>query len=394
MRSHLDGIRVLDLSRVLAGPYCTAMLGDLGADVIKVEMPGGGDDARHFGPFRNGESLYFSILNRNKKSVSLDLKEPEGLQVLYDLARRSDVVVENFRPGVTERLGIDYDSLRQIKPDLVYASISGFGQHGPAAQLPAYDLIIQAASGLMSITGQPDGPPTRVGESVGDIVAGLFASWAIIASLLRRERTGEGEHLDVAMLDSLLALEVTATSLYAANGRAPGRVGNRHPVSTPFDTFNAQDGQVVLVAANGPMFARLSRLIDQPDLISDARFLTDEDRTLHEQELKVLIEEWTSSRPVAAVVEAAADVGVPASPILDVAEALATEQTKVRRVVSSFEHPIAGQVPVVAQPVKFSAGTRDPERSPLLGEHTDHILSDVLGLDQHVISDLHDRGIV
>jgi CoA:oxalate CoA-transferase len=391
---HLDGLRVVDLSRVLAGPYCTALLGDLGAEVIKIEMPGGGDDARHFGPFRNGESLYFSVLNRNKKSISLNLKDPDGLAIVRDLVRRSDIVVENFRPGVSARLGVDYEALRAIKPDLVYASISGFGQDGPAAQLPAYDLIVQAASGLMSITGQQDSPPTRVGESVADVVAGLYASWAIMAALVRRERTGEGEHVDVAMLDSLMALQVTATTLHAATGVAPGRIGNRHPVSAPFDTFQAQDGLVVLVAANGAMFSRLAHLIDKPELVSDARFRTDGDRSRHERELKALIEEWTRARSVASVVDAAQDVGVPASPILDIGEALSTEQAKARRVVKSFDHPVAGVVPVVAQPIKFSGGTHNPERSPLLGEHTEEVLTRLLGFDGSVISGLRDRGVV
>jgi CoA:oxalate CoA-transferase len=390
----LDGVRILDLSRVLAGPFCTALLRDLGAEVIKVEPPGG-DDARHLGPFRNGESVYFDQLNRGKNSVTLNLKSPKAVELVGRLVECSDVLVENFRPGVTTRLGIDYERMSSVNPRLVYASISGFGQTGPLAQRPAYDLIVQAMSGLMWITGQPDGPPTRVGESLGDMCAGVFAAWGICAALLHRERTGRGDYLDVAMFDSLLALQVTAMSQYLVNGVAPTRVGNRHPISTPFDTFEAADGLVVLAVANEALFARLASMIGQPELPSDPRFSSDDVRTAHEPELKAIIETWTRSKSVEDIVHLGVGAGIPTSPVSDLAEALGSEQALARDLVNGFEHPVSGSVKYVSQPVHFlgrsSAGVA---RSPLLGEHTAAVLGAVLGIDAREVEVLRQSGVV
>jgi CoA:oxalate CoA-transferase len=390
----LDGVRVLDLSRVLAGPYCAALLRDLGAEVIKVEPPGG-DDARHLGPFRNGESVYFDQLNRGKKSVTLDLKSSRAVELLDRLVEQSDVLVENFRPGVTKRLGIDYERLSSVNPRLVYASISGFGQTGPLAQRPAYDLIVQAMSGLMWITGQPGGPPTRVGESLGDLCAGVFAAWGICAALFHRERTGRGDYLDVAMFDSLLALQVTAISQYLVNGVAPTRVGNRHPISTPFDTFQAADGLVVLAVANETLFARFASMIGHPELLSDPRFNSDDARTAHEPELKAIIENWTRSKSVVEIVHLGVEAGIPAAPVDDLAEALGSEQALARGLLKGFEHPVSGQVKYVSQPVHFHS--RSPSgvaRSPLLGEHTDEVFGGVLGLDAKEVELLKQSGVV
>ncbi|MGH7213023.1 MAG: CaiB/BaiF CoA transferase family protein, partial [Acetobacteraceae bacterium] len=261
----LAGVRVLDFSRMLSGPFCTALLADLGADVIKIESPGGGDDARHFAPKSGGESCLFMMVNRNKRSVALDLKSEAGRQVAHRLAERSDIVVENFRPGVARRLGVDYASLAAINRRLVYASISGFGQEGPLAHRPAYDIIAQAMGGIMSVNGSKDGPPTRVGESLGDLAAGLYAAWAILAGLRARERDGHGQHLDIAMLDSIFSLLVSALSQYLFTGEIPGRIGNANPISAPLDSFHAADGELIIAVANDVMFRRLCQAMDAPE---------------------------------------------------------------------------------------------------------------------------------
>jgi len=365
---------------VLAGPYCSALLGDLGAEIIKIEMPGRGDDTREIGPFRNTESLYFEILNRRKKSVTLNFKDPDATRLFLDLAARSDVVLENFRPGVTGHLGIDYATVAQVNPQVVYASISGFGQSGPMARFPAYDLIIQAASGLMSLTGLPDGPPTKVGESIGDLSAGVFAAFAITTALFDATRTGKGAYLDVSMLECLLSLEVTAQCQYDVTGMPPPRVGNRHPVSTPFGAYAAMDGFVILAAANDELFVRVTQLIERPDMAEDPRYASDELRTQHEPEVRAAIEAWTTQRSVAEVVIAAERCGVPTSAISDFAEALASEQVAARGTLSHFTHPIAGTVEYVGQPVHFSSQVpAEPVASPALGADTDAVLSELLG---------------
>jgi CoA:oxalate CoA-transferase len=379
---------VLDLSRVLAGPYCTALLADIGADVVKVEPPSG-DDARHLGPFRDGESVYFAQLNRGKRSIVLDLKQPEDHALLLRLASQADVVVENFRPGVAGRLGVDHASLSRDNPGLVYASISGFGQNGPMTGLAAYDLVVQAMSGLMSATGWEGGPPTRVGESVGDLVAGLFASWSICAALVDRERSGRGRHLDVAMLDSLVSLQVTAMSLLTATGSLPGRIGNRHPVSTPFDTYRTADGLVALACASDTVFARFATMVGRPDMPGDPLFADDTSRSVHVEQVRQITEEWSTGRTTAQALEEAQAAGVPAAPIWDLAEAISSEQVRFRGVVGEFDHPVLGPTPFLRQPVQFGADDpgsvqalpEETASSPVLGAHVDEVRLQWLGTD-------------
>jgi len=367
----LEGLRVLDLSRMLAGPFCTALLADLGAEVIKVETPGRGDDARHFAPFRAGESAYFMLINRGKKSVTLNLKDPRGVKLLHRLAETSDAVVENFRPGVAARLGAGYEDLSRINPRLVYASISGFGQDGPLAHRPAYDIVAQAMSGLMSMTGAPDGPPTRVGESYGDLVAGLFASWSILAALQGRGRTGRGQHLDIAMTDSLFSMMVTALSLELYGDEPARRIGNRHPMSSPYDAYPARDGHVIIASANEAIFARFAEAIGRPELAADPRFGTDALRIANEPALCAIVTEWTATRSVAEAVAALDAAGVPASPVLSVAGAVASEHVAARGLLATARHPVAGEIPTMRQPVLFSeAPPRAPEPAPTLGQHT------------------------
>jgi crotonobetainyl-CoA:carnitine CoA-transferase CaiB-like acyl-CoA transferase len=389
----LAGLRILDLSRMLAGPFCTALLADLGAEVIKVEAPGRGDDARNFAPFRGGESAYFMLINRGKKSVTLDLKDPRGLAVLKTLAESADVAVENFRPGVAARLGVDYENLGRINPRLVYASISGFGQDGPLSQRPAYDIIAQAMSGLMSMTGAPDGPPTRVGESYGDLCAGLFASWGILAALQGRAQTGRGQHLDIAMTDSLFSMMVTALSLQLYGDEPPRRIGNRHPMSAPYDAYPARDGHVIIASANDAVFARFSAAIGRPELPSDPRFDSEARRAANEPALRTVITGWTSARRVAAAVAALDAAGVPAAPVLSVAEAVASEHVRSRGLLATTQHPTAGEIRLMRQPVLFSGTPRHaPAPAPTLGQHTDELLGGLLGAE--AIGALRRDGVI
>lgn len=378
--SPLQDVKVLDLSRVLAGPYCTGLLADLGADVVKVESRHG-DDARHLGPFTNGESVYFAQLNRGKRSIVLDLKDPTDLATLHRLVAEADVIVENFRPGVTDRLGIDYASLRQLNPRLVYASISGFGQQGPMAQMPAYDLVVQAMSGLMEATGTQDGGPTRVGESVGDVIAGLFAAWAISTALYEREHSGTGRHLDVAMFDSLVSLQVTAMSILTASGALPGRVGNRHPVSAPFDTYPTSDGLVAVAVASSAVFARFCDLVGRPEMVSDPRFADDTSRATNRAAIEEAAIAWSSTRSTDEAIAEANGAGVPVAPLWDLDQALHSDQVVERGLVGHFDHPVLGRTPYLPQPVR-SPGSDPAQRvpsSPSLGEHRDAVLKDWLG---------------
>ncbi len=389
----LSGLRIIDLSRVLAGPFCTALLGEMGAEVIKIEMPGRGDDSRQFSPFRDGESGLFMLVNKAKKSVTLDLKSPRGVEILHRLVRDADILVANFRPGTDARLGADYETLKKINPALVQASISGFGQEGPLSARPAYDIIAQAMSGLMSITGDAAGPPTRVGESMGDLCAGLNACWSILAAIRHRDRTGEGQHLDIAMTDSLVSMMITPLSLQLYAGIDPGRTGNRHPISTPFDSYPCRDGYAVIAVASDALFARLAGAMGQPELTADPRFASDSERTRHEPELRVLITAWTGGRTVDEAVRILDEAGVPASPILSVAEAVASEHIGARGLVATADHPVAGEIPLVRQPVRFSRYPQGPiAPPPTLGEHTDEVLGAFLDPDE--IAELRRDGII
>jgi CoA:oxalate CoA-transferase len=355
----LAGIRVLDLSRVLAGPYCTALLADLGAEIIKLEPPSG-DDYRHIGPFKDGESALFTLNNRGKQSLVLELKDPADLALAKGIAAQVDVVVENFRPGVAARLGLGAEDLRAANPGLIYCSISGFGQQGPFRDLPAYDLVVQAMSGLMAGTGEEGGAPLKTGESVADLIAGLFASWSIMAALVGRNASGQGATLDVAMYDALFSMLTTSHALHLYAGKLPQRVGNRHPLSTPFGCFATSDGQVVIAVLSGKQFAALAGLIGAPEAASDPRFASDESRTEHEPAVKALIEAWSKGLTTEEAVAALAGVGLPAAPIWDIAQAADSDHARARGLVS-----LLGATPVVGQPVRFDgekplAGTPAP----------------------------------
>ena len=390
----LEGLRVLDFTRVLAGPFCSALLADVGAEVTKVEPPGG-DDYRHIGPFKNGESALFMLINRGKKSVVVDLKSNDGAHLIHELAAVSDVVVENYRPGVAKRLGIDYASLSRSNPQLVYASVSGFGQSGPMAERPSYDIIAQALSGMMSVTGDAEGPPMRTGEPMGDLCAGLFAAWGIMVALYARDRNGHGSHVDVAMFDTLLSLLPTSLARLLYAGDRPVRTGNRHPLSSPFGSFEARDGHVIIAVANNALFERLAKAMAMPELVDDPRFVSDEERTRHESMLRGLIESWTRDKGVAEVVAILDRHAVPAAPIWDVEQAVSSAQTAFRQLVVKGEHPVAGAIHMMEQPVHYSGAERGQiERSPLLGEHTDAVLSEWLGADRTRIESLRCNKII
>jgi CoA:oxalate CoA-transferase len=374
----LAGVRILDFSRVLAGPYCTALLADIGADVLKIEQPGG-DDYRHIGPFStDGSSAVFNAVNRGKRSVVLDLNSADGKNAACALARDADVVVENFRPGVADRLGIGWKQLSAINPGLVYVSISGFGQSGPNAARPAYDVIMQAMSGIMATTGRPDGPPTLIGESIADIVSGLFASWSILAALVGRQRGQTGTYIDLAMFDAMIALQPLVTSRYLTTGEPPKRVGNRHPASAPFGVFAAKDGEFALAVLNDKLFETLAAAINQPDLATDQRFASDLSRAANEAALRAAIETWSRQRTVAATVRVLVAAGVPCAEVDDIERALASDQAQHRPPLQEVVGADGSRIRSPKQPAYFNGRPAGGNTTaPALGAHTNVVLSDI-----------------
>ena len=374
----LAGVVVVDFSRVLAGPYATALLADLGARVIKIE-PRDGDDYRHVGPWLGNESALFASVNRGKESIVLDLKEAGDLELALQLCDRADVVVENFRPGVAAKLGIGADALMARNQRLVCASISGFGQTGPMRERPAYDIIVQALTGLMSINGDPAGPPMLVGESIGDVAAGLYGSWAILAALYQRERTGAGCRVDLAMFDALLAMMPLATTRYLATGNVPQRVGNRHALSAPFGAFRTGDGHVVVAVLNSKLFEKFASVIGKAHLAHDERFATDTSRKAHEEALRAAFEDWSTQRSTDDVVAALSAAGVPATRIMNVGEAIDSEHAHHRAL---FRHPAmdAADLRVPEQPANFSTMERGRSAvAPKLDEHAAGIRAWIAG---------------
>jgi crotonobetainyl-CoA:carnitine CoA-transferase CaiB-like acyl-CoA transferase len=393
MTSPLNGITILDLTRVLSGPYCTMLLGDMGARVIKIEQPRGGDDTRHWGPpFVGSESAYFLSINRNKESVTLDFKQAEGRALLDQLIAKSDVVVENFRPGTLGRLGLDYASLAPKQPRLIYCSVSGFGQTGPRRKEPGYDAVLQAEGGLMSITGLPDAPPVRVGVAIADIATGMFAAQGISMALYARERTGRGQLVDVSMLDSVAALLTYQAGIYFATDTAPVRMGNRHPTIVPYETFTASDGEFVLAVGNDDQWRRFCEVAG---IDADERFATNRGRVTGYAELRPLVASRLRPQPRRYWIEKLTAAGVPCGSVRDLGEVFGDPQLTARDMVIPMQHPVAGDIRVLGSPMKLSdtpAAVRTAP--PTLGQHTDAVLQHDLGLEYEAIGQLRATGVI
>ena len=372
----LDGIRVIDLSRVVSGPWCTMTLGDMGADVVKIEEPGRGDESRAFGPpFLGGEAPYFLSVNRNKRSCTVNLKHEAGRAIAWRLVAGADVVVQNFRPGAVARLGLDYESVAARHPRVVYCSISGFGEGGPDASRPGYDLIVQGESGLMDLTGEADGPPSRVGTSIADLTAGMMAAQGILLALYARHATGRGQHVHVAMLDAVASLLTYNAGNYFASGESPTRRGNDHPSVVPYQTLRAKDGWINLGIANDSLWVRYCDAVGRPDLRDDPRFAAAPDRVKHRDVLVPIIVELTASRTVAEWMDLLGRAGVPCGRIRNVAEVCTNPQLTTRGKVFDHPHPTAGQVRMIGQPIELSATPgRIDHAPPLLGQHTGEVL--------------------
>ena len=395
MPGPLDGIKVLDLTRVLAGPYATMLLGDLGAEVIKIEQPGTGDESRNFGPFKNGFSLYFMSVNRGKRSITLNLKTERGQAIFKQLLAHTDVLVENFRPGTMEKLGLDYDTLKTEHPSLIYAACSGFGQTGPYAQQGAYDMIIQGMGGIISITGEPEGPPVRVGTSISDITAALFTTIGTLSALHHRNQTGKGQFVDVAMLDSLVAVLENAVVRYFATGEAPKPLGARHPAITPFEAFASADGHVIIALGNDTLWAKFCAHVNQPELILDKRFRTNAERTENHAELFPILSEIMSQQTTDAWIEALGKIGVPCGPINAMDKVVSHPQIQAREMITRIAHQITGEVEVPGVPIKLSETPGNVDTpAPSLGEHTTEILTGVLKMSPDEVAKLKQDGVI
>jgi crotonobetainyl-CoA:carnitine CoA-transferase CaiB-like acyl-CoA transferase len=392
----LRGVRVLDLTRVLAGPYCSMTLSDLGAEVIKVEIPGQGDDTRGYPPYIGGQSSYFMAVNRGKKSVTLDLKAKEGREALQRLAEKSDVFLENFRPGVTERLGVDYKTLSRLNPSLIYCSISSFGQTGPYADRPGYDLIIQGMGGLMGMTGEPDAPPVRVGMAITDLGAGMWATIAILAALRARDRDGLGQYLDISLMDGSVSWMTYAAGNYFATGEVPRRMGSAHPSIVPYQAFEAGDGKSLLVAAgNDKLFALLCEGMGLQELVRDPRYETNERRVENRETLIPFLQGEFRRRRRDEWIGALQSLGFPCAPVYTLDEIFVDPQVLHRGMLVEMKHPKAGKIKQIGSVIKFS-GTPCVVESPppLLGEHTEEVLRDVAGYDDEKIARLRKAGAI
>lgn len=393
----LSNIRVLDLTRVMAGPYCTMYLADLGAEVIKIEIPGSGDDTRKFPPFQNGESLYYCNVNRNKKGVTLNLKQPAGKQLFMEMVKQADVVVENYRPGVMDKLGLGYDVLKEINPRIIYGAVSGFGSYGPLHQRPGYDIIAQAMSGLMSLTGECGGGPIRTGSAIGDLVGGLNLTIGILAALNARQLTGKGQRVDISLVDGLVSFLETNTQRYLANGVQPPRMGNRYPSAAPYDSFKAKDGEFVIGCGNDKLFALLcSKVLQRPELSSDPRYDTPSKRLDRQEELKVIIEAWAKDYTIEEAVNLVLEAGVPAAPIYDIAAVMSNQHiAEAREMFLDCDHPTAGHLRINGNPVKLMDSMPSLRRpAPSLGQDNEDVYENIFGVSAQRLEELKAEGAI
>jgi formyl-CoA transferase len=399
----LEGLRVLDMSRALAGPYCTMMLGDMGADVIKVERPGRGDESRNWGPpFVGepygpypGESAYYMAINRSKRSLTVDLKSPEGQKIICEIATRSDVLVENFRTGSLEKLGLGYEDIKEVNPRLVYCSISGYGRTGPYASRPGYDFIIQAEGGIMGVTGPEEGPPYRVGVSIVDITTGMFASTAILAALRAREESGFGQLIDLSLMDSIVALLANVASNYLVGGTEPKRMGNAHFNIAPYEVFRARDRWITLGALNDRQWGMLCDFVEMPELKDDPRFADNHSRVTNREELAEILNRVFSTRDAEEWLGMLQQAGIPSGPINAVQDVFNHPQREARELVQYIQHPTAGEVAFPGFPYKFSETPAQLLRPPpMLGEHTDEVLIGLLGYSKQKVASLKEAEII
>ena len=395
MKKALDGIKVLDLSRALAGPYCTMMLADMGAEVIKVEMPGTGDDSRAWGPpFVEGESAYFMSINRNKKSITLDMKGDKAIEIIMKLIKGSDVLVENFRPGAMERLGLAYQQVKAVNPRLVYCSISGFGQNGPYRMLPGFDQVLQGMGGLMSITGEPDGPPVKVGVPIADITAGMFAAYGIAIALFTREKTGSGQMVDISLLDSQVALLTYRAGSFFASGEIPRRVGSGHPVIVPYQAFKARDVYINIAVGNDQLWGKFCKAVGLEDIMNDPRFATNAKRVQNRNEVVKAVGDLIATKNGEEWLKILTDAGIPCGPIYTVDKIFSDPQVIHRQMVTELRHPKAGTIKVTGNPVKLSDTPGEPSVAPpLLGQHTQEVLEG-LGYSAKEIEELRQAKLI
>ncbi len=399
----LKRIRVVDITRAMAGPYCTMMLGDLGADVIKIERPGTGDDSRGWGPPFVGEpssgypgqSAYFLSANRNKRSLTLNLKAPAGQEIIRHLVEISDVLIENYRTGVLDRMGLGYEDLRQTNPALIYCSISGYGRTGPYQDKPGYDAIIQAEGGLMSITGPQEGPPSRVGVPIIDITSGMFAASAILAALVERGNTGQGQHVDVSLLDTQTVLLANVASSYLISGDPPQRQGNAHPSIAPYELFHAQDKGFILGAANQGQWEKLCQLIERSDLFKDPRFKDNQARVEHRQELNQILNQIFKNRSAGEWLSLLEEAGLPCGPINSIPEVFQHPQVLARELIQKVDHPQAGSISLTGFPYKLSRTPAELRLAPpTLGEHNHEILVELLGYREDEVEKFQAEGVI
>lgn len=393
----LQDIVVLDLTRVLAGPYCTMMLADFGADVIKIEIPVKGDDTRGMGPFVNGSSLYYANVNRNKKSVTLNLKDPKGKEMFLALVKKADVVVENYRPGVMDRMGLGYEVLKEANERIIYAAVSGFGSYGRCSARPGYDIIAQAYGGLMSITGEPDGDPLRVGTAIGDVLGGMNLTIGILTALHARELSGKGQRVDVALVDSVVSSLETGTQRYFASGKLPRRIGNRYASAYPYDSFRAKDGNFVIGCGNDKLFHLLcTKVLHREDLLTDPRFLSNALRCENHAALKVEVEKWSTTLTKEEAYEAINAAGVPASPINDLYQVSHDPHiVEDREMFIPVKHPVIGDMRVNGNPVKLLDMMPEVRTcAPALGQHNEEIYGQLLGMDKAQLEALEEDHVI
>lgn len=392
----LENIKILDLTRVLAGPFCTMILSDLGAEVTKVEIPVKGDDSRHFGPFLNGKSLYFVGINRAKKSVSLNLKTDKGKEILKKMVKHFDVIIENYRPGTMEKLGLGYDELKKINPKIIYAASSGFGHSGPHSKKPAYDILAQASGGMMSITGWPDSPPTRVGMSLGDITASLYTAIGITTALYQRQITGEGQKIDIAMLDCQVSILENALARYQVENQSPKPLGNRHPTITPFQAYKAKDKYFVIAVGNDNLFKTFCEAIERTDLLADPRFKTNGDRTANVGALNEVLERIFITKTADEWLKLFEAAQIPSSPINNINDVMNDIQVLSRNMIIEVDDKQAGKVKIAGNPIKMTnvpeVDHRDP--APDIGEHNSEVYKAILGYSEEDIENLKQQGVI